>query len=135
MAHYRLQSNVKDIKKEPQVIGGFLKEKLPQEKQEVPDFPFVIVRFQEEDDNDDNVVTIRIMAGTYSEDHQNGWRDPMNILIHIKQALKKHQTFGAFSLEKGIKTEQPEEHPYPHWLAWMTLKFSAPQIQPKGDDL
>jgi hypothetical protein len=138
VANFELQTNVKDApKKAPQVVGGFLNEKKPGDKQDPPDFPWVIVRYLDDDDTvDDNTAKVRIIAGTYSQDAQDGWRDALNVITRIKQALLKEKFFGrAFIVEKPIKTEQPEEQPYPEWVAMMTVTVTMPQIQYEGGDL
>jgi len=134
VANYELDSNVKGVRKPPQVLGGFLPDKRPTQQQETPDFPWVIVRYIEDDDTEEsNMATVKIMAGTYSEDPQNGWRDALNVITRIKQELLKHPTVKErFRIEKPIKTELPEEQPYPEWVAWMTFQVEMPQIEEEG---
>ncbi|WP_025847608.1 hypothetical protein [Paenibacillus ehimensis] len=126
-----LESNATGISKAPQVIAGYLKEKKAVQNQNPPDFPYVIVRFLEDDDSEESYsASIRIIAGTYSEDEQNGWRDPVNILSRIKIALLENRIIGKpFWTEKPIKIELPEEQVFPEWVAWMTLRFTVPQVQ------
>jgi hypothetical protein len=132
---FELQTNVKDAPpKSPQVIGGYLHKKKPDGKQNPPDFPFVIVRYLEDDDTDEvNTAKIRIIAGTYSEDESDGWRDCMNVITRIKVALLKQRFIGgSFKIERPIITELPEEQPYPEWVAMMTLTVTIPQVQEEG---
>jgi len=135
VANFELQTNVKTAPpKAPQVIGGYLREKKPGEKQDPPDFPYVIVRYLEDNDTDDtDIAQIRIMAGTYSEDTQDGWRDCMNVVTRIKEALLEQRYIGrAFRIEKPIRTELPEEQPFPEWVALMTVTVTMPQVQEEG---
>ncbi|QGQ95865.1 hypothetical protein EHS13_13760 [Paenibacillus psychroresistens] len=134
VVNFELQSNNPDIKKAPQVLGGYLDEKKPGPKQDPPDFPYVIIRYLEDDDQQDgNNAKVRIMAGTYSEDAKDGWRDAMNVITRIKQALLKQGIIGGcFRVEKPIKTELPEEQPYPEWVALMTISVVMPQIYEEG---
>lgn len=134
VAEFELQSNVQGIKKSPQVIGGYLKEKKPKEKQVIPDFPYVIVRYIEDTDteNDGHSSNIKIMAGTYSEDEQDGWRDAMNVITRIKGDLMKKRFLGPFKIEYPIKTELPEEQPYPEWVAILNLTVTMPQVIEEG---
>lgn len=133
-----LDSNIEGIKKAPAVISGYLSEKKTREQQQqqaMPDFPYVIVRYLEDNDTDEsNMAQVRIICGTYSKDEQNGWRDAMNVAFRIKQALLAAGKFGnAFHVEKPIKTELPEEQPFPEWIALLTLSVSVPQTQQEID--
>lgn len=131
--NFELDSNVQGIRKSPQVISGYLKEKKPKEKQVIPDFPYVIVRYLEDTDTDDgNTAKVKILAGTYSEDEQGGWRDAMNVITRIKEALMKQRFFGAFKIEYPIKTELPEEQLYPEWVAILHLTVTMPHLIEEG---
>ena len=133
VAEYVLPSNVPWITKAPQVLGGYLPEKKPRPGQDPPDFPYVIVRYLEDDDTyEENTATVRIIAGAYSEDTQDGWRDCMNVITKIKTALLKQRFFGPFKIEKPVKTELPEEQPYPEWVAFLMLTITIPQVQEEG---
>ncbi|MFY0545456.1 hypothetical protein [Brevibacillus sp. H7] len=134
VANFDLESNVKGIRKSPQVIGGYLEEKKPQQRQETPDFPYVIVRYLEDDDTDEsNIASVRIIAGTYSEDEQNGWRDCMNVVTRIKQALLEQPIIGErFRVQKPMKTQLPEEQPFPEWMALLTVQVVIPQTEEEG---
>ena len=130
---FELQSNVTGVKKAPQVISGYLREKKPGHRQDPPDFPYVIVRYIDDTDTINGATaTVRILVGTYSEDEQGGWRDALNVATAIKIALKKQSYFGPFKIEYPIKTELPEDQPYPEWVAFMTLTVTIPQIQEEG---
>lgn len=131
--NFELETNVPGMKKAPQVVTGYLKEKNSRGKNSVPDFPYVIIRFLDGvDANEGSKATVRVIAGSYSENEQDGWRDPINILTRIKTELLKQGTFGPFFLEKPIKVELPEEQPFPEWVAFMILTFTMPQVQMEG---
>ena len=130
---YVLPSNVPGVSKAPQVVSGYLPEKKPGLGQNPPDFPYVIVRYLDDNDTDDNnIARVKIIAGTYSEDTQGGWRDCMNVITKIKAALLKQRFFGPFKVEKPVKTELPEEQPYPEWVAFLMLTITIPQVQEEG---
>ena len=134
VANYELDSNIQDVRKSPQVMSGYLKEKKPKEKQEIPDFPYVIVRYLEDTDteNEGNTAKVKIFAGTYSEDEQDGWRDAMNVITRIKEALMKQRFIGAFKIEYPTKTELPEEQLYPEWVAILHLTVTMPHVIEEG---
>lgn len=133
VVEFELDSNVVGIKKSPQVISGYLQEKKPNQKQDPPDFPYVIVRYLTDTDTmEDNQVSIKIIAGTYSDDTQGGWRDPMNVITKIKGSLVKQRFFGAFKIEYPVKTELPEEQPYPEWVAILNLTVTMPHVVEEG---
>lgn len=132
--NFEMQTNILGIKKAPQVVAGYLSEKKPAQKQEVPDYPYVIVRFlKDDDDNEGAAARVKIIVGTYSQDAQDGWRDPLNILTRIKQELLARPVFGeSFRVEKPIETEMPEEQPYPEWWGSLTLNVIMPQMEEEG---
>ncbi|ABO49744.1 hypothetical protein Dred_1210 [Desulforamulus reducens MI-1] len=133
MAEFELQSNVPGVLKAPQVIPGYLGEKKPIKEQDPPDFPYVIIRYLEDEDvNTGATAKVRIYAGTYSEDTQDGWRDAVNVITKIKTALKRRSYFGPFKVEYPIKTELPEEQPYPEWVAVLNLTVTIPQVYEEG---
>lgn len=128
-----LNSNVTGIRKEPQVIGGYLGEKKPGQDQNPPDYPYVVVRYLEDEDNgQQDTAIVRIIAGTYSEDAANGWRDALNVLTRIKYALLKQKFFGPFKVEYPVKMELPEEQPFPEWVALMTVNVVIPRTEEEG---
>lgn len=133
VADFRLETNVKGLSpRAPQVQGGYLKEKLPNQiqAQAEPDFPNVIVRFVEMTDREDgSVATVKIMAGTHSHDEKDGWRDCMNVITRIKTALIKKGTIGPFRFNTPYLLELPEEQMHPYWVAVLTLNVEVPQPQ------
>jgi hypothetical protein len=134
VSEFELQTNVAGVKKAPQVIAGYLKEKKPKQNQDPPDFPYVIVRYLEDIDTEESDgATIKVYVGTYSEDEQDGWRDCMNVATRIKEALLEQRFIGGpFKIEYPVKTELPEEQPYPEWVAILTLKVAIPHVQEEG---
>lgn len=130
---FHLDTNVPGVKKAPQVISGYLGEKKPGAKQDPPDFPFVIVRYLEDnDDGQQHTANIRILVGTYSEDAQNGWRDTLQVATRIKNELLKKRFIGPFSIEYPVKMEIYEEQPCPEWAASVTFSVSMPKVQEEG---
>jgi hypothetical protein len=128
-----LETNTKGIRKAPQVIGGYLEDKKPGAQQNPPDIPYVIVRYLEDNDTDEsNTAQFRIIAGTYSQDEQNGWRDVVNVITRIKVALLKKKFIGAFCIERPMRTELPEEQPFPEWVCVLTITVTMPQVQEEG---
>lgn len=136
VADFRLETNVKGLPpRAPQVQGGYLKEKLPNQAQAQgdPDFPNVIVRFVEMTDGENgSTATVKIMTGTHSFDEKDGWRDCMNVITRIKTALMKKGTVGPFRFNKPYLLELPEEQPYPYWAAILTLNVEVGQPQIEG---
>lgn len=124
---YDLSTKIDGKCKAPEVHSGYLPPKTKGD--DASDFPYIIVRYLSENDNSGNVVSMRIIIGTYSEDEQNGWRDTLNIATRIKIAIRKRETLGPFSLSDKIETELFEDQPFPYWFAVMDLDFNAPQVQ------
>lgn len=125
---YQMETNRPNLSKAPQVIAGYLPPKKSDSSSD-PDFPFVIVRLIEgTDTQDDAKVVIKIIAGTFSEDAQSGWRDPVNILQRIRtELLKRRVVGGKFRLEFPLKIEMPEEQPFPEWVGFMTTTWTIAQ--------
>lgn len=144
---YDLATKVEGISKTPSVYAGYLppedddrEEEQGEEQKEnlTPnDYPFVIVYFLTEttpaEKDGGDVTNIRLLVGTYSEDDQNGWRDPLNIATRIKIELKKRKIIGPYSLTDNIQIELFEEQLRPFWHAIIDLSFYIPQVQPEID--
>ena len=109
------------------IIPGFLDEDDPKPGKPPDDsipVPFVIVRFiSAEDAQEQSTATVKLIATTYSK-HGQGWRDPLELLERIRQAfLHKRTVANRFRLEYPIKTEMPEDRPWPYSVAWMTTTW------------
>lgn len=129
---YDLTTKIEGINKSPSVYAGYLPPKEDNEGELTPnDYPFVIVRFLNDGDDiySEDVLAIRLVIGTHSEDDQNGWRDVVNIASRIKIGLMKKRIIGPFVLTGKIQTELFEEQLRPFWHGIMDLTFNAPQIQ------
>ncbi|MCT8975497.1 hypothetical protein N4T77_02685 [Clostridium sp. CX1] len=124
---YDLSTKANGITKAPEVYSGYLPSKGKGE--DSSEFPYVIVRYISEEDNEDDTVSIRIIIGAYNEDEQNGWRDPLNIATRLKVAFRRTQIIGSFSLKDKIEIELFEEQPFPYWFAIMDLNFYIQKVQ------
>ncbi|HOV79367.1 MAG TPA: hypothetical protein PK728_04615 [Bacillota bacterium] len=124
---YVLETNRPNLAKPPQVVTGYLPPKNP--NFDAPDFPFVIVRFVEGTDSDDgSTAVVKIIAGTYSEDAREGWRDAANILQRVKTELLKRRVIAKkYRVELPMKIEMPEEQPFPEWIGVMTTTWAVAQ--------
>jgi len=130
---FLLDSNVEGVQKAPEVMSGYLKAKKRKSDQTPPEYPFVLVRFHSDEDNQNGYTSlVHIIAGTYSEDEQNGWRDPLNILSFIKRDLLNNPIFGgSFSVSQDApqKIELPEDQPFPEWVGILKIYVHLPQIE------
>lgn len=134
---YDLSTKVDGVKKSPSVYAGYLPPDDDEDENLAPqDYPFVIVRFlSDTDENDSDTTNIRLVIGTHSEDEQNGWRDALNIATRIKIELKKKQIIGPFALIGKIQTELFEEQLRPYWHVIMDLSFNIPQVQTEWSEM
>lgn len=114
----------------PAIISGFLDEDEPRSGRPPVDevekaVPFVIVRFiAGADDQPVGTATIRLIAVTYTT-HGQGWRDPLNVLERIRQAILTNRPLSKlFDLQLPVKWDMPEEQPWPYWIAWMTTTWA-----------
>lgn len=132
--NYQLPTNKKTVKP-PQIVGGFLPPK-NSPTAVVPDFPHILVRLMKGEDElqisnkgGQSQAHIKIIFGTYSEDHQ-GWRELANIMEHTRQLLLKNRTIGRkFCLKEKIKWDIPEDQPYPEWVGTMETIWLIAQPQ------
>lgn len=120
----------KGERRPPAVLAGFLDDDEPQAGKPPEDptekaVPFVIARFLNGQDTEQvGTATVRIIAITYSK-HGQGWRDPLEVLERIRQAIITHRPLAKqFDLNLPIKWEQPEDQPWPYWIAWMTITWT-----------
>jgi hypothetical protein len=132
--NYKLPTNKKTVKP-PQIVGGFLPHKNSPIAVE-PDFPHIIVRLMKGQDvlqvgnkGGQSQAHIRIIFGTYSEDHR-GWREIANIIEHTRQILLKKRTIGRkFCLKDEVKWDIPDDQPYPEWVGTMETIWLIAQPQ------
>ncbi|MGF9907270.1 hypothetical protein [Brevibacillus porteri] len=126
----RLETKVDGLSKAPDVYTGYLDKRYTANPNAGPEVPWIIVRYLGTDDEDDGcLANVRIIVCTYSNDDENGWRDPMNVLTRIKQQLLAHPLIGGpFKVRRPFQDELPEEQPFPEWIAGMTLKVTMPQV-------
>lgn len=127
---YSLETKTGETKT-PQVFCG--ETPIKDKENEKSIYPFLLVRFDSEEITSDDKVSVMVEVGTYSEDEQNGWMDPLNIATRIKIALKKKGFIGPFSLNR-IKIESVVEDFRPYWFVVMELQFNIPDVQPEWGD-
>lgn len=108
--------------KAPRVVEGWLP---PKGSSDEPDFPYVIVRLCEGEDNDERGrVTIKIIVGTYSEEIE-GWKDAGNIIMRIRNTLLITRTLNnRYRLELPLNWKLFEEQPYPEWIGEITTSWT-----------
>lgn len=113
----------------PSIIPGFLDDDEPKAgKQDdiSKSIPFVIVRYLNgEETENQGTATVKFIATTYSQ-HGQGWRDPLNVLERLRQAiLRKRIIASRFEIQFPFKIDAPEDRPWPYWVAWMTTTWSV----------
>jgi hypothetical protein len=126
--------------KAPQVVSGFLSESKHSpvaDPQEIKaELPAVVVRFRRENDGRQaNIVKIRVIVITYSEDEQNGWIDSLNVANRIKIGLKRDPIIDErFQIDdESFEMEQPDEQPFPEWATYIAFDVLVPQVQSEFD--
>lgn len=132
--HIRLETTDPDIRRTPNVWAETVPKKSATESGN-SDVPWVIVRYiDDEEDDESNLATVRIITGTFSEDEREGWRDILNVTTRIKTELLKNPLFGddRFRIEKPFVTEIPEEQPFPVWIGIQTVKVAMPRTDEEG---
>ncbi|MGE7942820.1 hypothetical protein ACQKNB_12100 [Lysinibacillus xylanilyticus] len=135
LADLSLQTKDENVFKAPTVYDGYLPPKKNarrgEEDTEQDDYPFVIVRFLYEKDNlkDKNVMKFRLLIGTYSKDDRQGWRDTLDVMNHMKFALKEVGSVGPGLLTGEIEAALFEEQMKPLWRGVMEVEFATPPVQ------
>jgi hypothetical protein len=134
VSEFRLQTPHNSFLKAPNVYTQFINPKTRKEEEENPNFPHIIIRYiREEIRNGVNYAEIHIIAGTVDEDHENGFRDVLNVLTRIRNEMLKQPIIGAFELNKeGLSIEIPEEQLETHWVGYINAKYSIPTVQNEG---
>ncbi|MEQ6355922.1 hypothetical protein ABNX05_14930 [Lysinibacillus sp. M3] len=135
LAEMRLQTKYENILKAPTVYDGYLPLKKNarrgDEDTEQDYYPYVIVRFLYEKDNlkDSNVMKFRLLIATYSKDERQGWRETLDVMNHIKFALKEVDSVGPGLLTGEIESALFEEQMKPLWHGVMEVDFATPSVQ------
>ncbi len=135
LADMRLPTKDEKIFKAPTIYDGYPPPKKNarrgEDDTEQDDYPFVIVRFLFEKDNlkNENVMKFRFVIGTYSKDEQHGWRETLDVMNHIKFALKEVGSVGPGILTGEIESALFEEQTKPLWHGVMEVDFATPPVQ------
>ena len=121
-------------------IEGQQEKKITVYPQHIPDenfssdeyYPLIIVSAQKIDDDEggtinDSTVDIGLTFGVYGDD-ENAWRDLLNIMESVRQAVLKNRTINRrHRLILPLKWEVIEAQPYPFWFGYGTLKYTIAQ--------
>lgn len=134
IAEFNLETIHQEVRKPPQVRQQFLPPKQRKEEQEIPDFPYVIIRYVEERVKDNkNRVRLHIIAGTVCNDHELGFRDVLNVLTRIRNEMQRNPVMGPFELdEEGLSIHIPEEQFAPEWVGYIAAEYIIPTVQDEG---
>ena len=126
--------------KAPQVVDGFLP---PKRSDNVPDYPFVIVRPSAGEDEPNGsqmtYVDIKILIGCYSEEFDveghKGHQLPLLVMSEIRRGLKENATIdGIFRKEPGFKWKLYDDQPYPEWVLECMVRYSIPSVTQTPDE-
>lgn len=124
-----------DRKGTVRVFAGFLPLAMSQEQAQKL-CPAIVVRpASVADSRDASLATILLYVTTYDEDMQHGHEELYHLLEWTRQQLLKYNPvagryFIDLSGDGGLKTEIPDEQPYPQWWGVIECKVFLPQVRP-----
>lgn len=97
--------------------------------QNVPEFPYIIVRMHKgETQSDAHKVIVNLLFGTKSED-QEAPKDVLNVMERVRLAFLKNRTLeGQFRLELPYKWEFYEGQPVPEYIGQAITTWTLPTI-------
>lgn len=137
-----LKTKEEGVLKPPTIYDGYLPEKKNisrrgEDDPEQEDYPFVIVRYIDEDDkvHVKKTINFKLLIGVYNKDGQRGWRDAVTLMNRIEILLKETQFIGAANLAEEMKKGLFEEQMKPMWHGVMEVTFEVPQVQTKWSGL
>ncbi|MFH5187112.1 hypothetical protein ACHHV8_33520 [Paenibacillus sp. TAB 01] len=111
----------------PHVHAGYL----PQQQsgsENVSDFPYIIVRILDGQDQDESIVRIKLLFGIFSRD-DNGFVDVLNLMEKVRQSLLKDRVVdNRYRLELPYKWKLFEDQPYPEWIGEADTTWMIPTI-------
>lgn len=121
----------------PNVFVGWLPPKGYIDTHDIPSI--IIMGDSGEEDEDDNVINIRLAIATYdigqttkvnnelnTKLNSKGYIDLVNIIEKIKQEINLNRVLEHVTLELPIKWGLYEEQAFPYWYAWVSFKASIP---------
>lgn len=116
------------------------KQHIPERNIENEEFyPLIIVNtpLVEDIESETSTADITLVFGTYGEDECYAWRDLLNLMEHVRQAILKQRTIAKkFRLVFPTKWETLASQPCPFWIGYGTLKYTIgqPQEEPSNDN-
>ncbi|UPK45889.1 hypothetical protein [Paenibacillus pabuli] len=123
----------------PAQIKGYKNvQTLPADEMNAGDFPFIILRATEVNDEwegsqEKAFVPVKLMFATRSTD-EDGYRDILHLAQVMRQAFLESPMVGvAAEAQRPIKTIIHEEQPYPQWVGEMRTIWSIPSPTRKVD--
>lgn len=100
-------------------------------KMKSEDFPYILISPDTEmSDYDADTIKLLFIIGTYSEE-EDGWLETLHIAEKIKLYLKERNTIAdRYEIVKNdpnkkIKTEFPDQQPYPQWFCFIEVYFNV----------
>lgn len=121
----------------PQVVDSYLPPKNPRKPDDGEDFPYVIVRYMEDEETEnDATAKVKIICGVHAEEIKQGLRDLLNLTGAIRTHFLSQRLFGGcFEVKMPLKREIPEEQNAPEWYGWLILNIETPNIQGVDKDV
>lgn len=72
-------------------------------------------------------IELQILVQTYDDDVTQGHLGLYHIMELIRQGIMRTRTIGEYRSSGELKTEIPEEQPFPRWWGYMLIKFDLYQ--------
>ena len=94
-------------------------------------FPLIIVRFMS---MKSGIAKVKIIAGAYTMQGQDGWRDVINMLHRIEQSLLKLVTLHKrYILQSPPELVLPEEQPLPYFNGELYTEWRMEEVKKEVD--
>lgn len=99
------------------------------------DFPYLIIRLMDGEDQTENGTTqVRMILGIKTES-QDGYMEVYHLIEALRQALLRTEIIGGkYELQRPIKWSIPEDQPYPEWIGEFRTTWTTPAILREVDD-
>lgn len=117
-----------DVTTVPSIHLGFLPQKT-HATIEIPEFPFIIIRpLEGQDEVSNNKTHIKLLFGTESPDN-DGFMDVLNLMERVRISLLKVGVLDSrYAIERPYKWKFYDEQPFPEWVGEAMTLWTLPTI-------
>lgn len=143
-ADIKLQVRVRnrDAEEVKERAAGIYKMQLPKKEDQTQKVPYILLQFltgkddQQNMEPEESTCKVRIVVATYSEDGSEGSMDVLNVILRIRNELKKAGVIGErFALQNPMEYIVYPNNTPPYYFGEMITNWSMPRIKREVEEI